>query len=52
MDGFIDVRVVAHEAHYEARCQCGWTGGEAASVEWSELSLLGHMDKAHAEAIK
>jgi len=51
MNGFIDVEVHAHEAHFEARCSCGWCGGESASVDWSELALLGHFDSAHKEAI-
>jgi hypothetical protein len=45
MDGFVQVRYVDHEAHYLARCACGWEGGEAGAIEFSELSLLGHFDR-------
>ena len=51
MEGLIVVKVLSHEAHFEARCQCGWVGGESGSVDWCELALLGHFDSSHAEAI-
>lgn len=51
MNGYIDVNVVAHESYFEARCSCGWCGGESASVDWSELALLSHFDKAHAQEV-
>lgn len=47
--GTIQVEVHDLEAHYEATCACGWTGGEAASIEFSELALLGHFDRMHKE---
>ena len=52
MDGFVQVRYVDHEAHYLAKCACGWEGGEAGAIEYSDLSLLVHFDQHEQEVSK
>lgn len=51
MNGFIDITVHGLETEYTARCQCGWTGTESATVEWAEFDFRGHLAKAHTEEV-
>jgi hypothetical protein len=48
--GIIEVVIDGLETTYTPSCNCGWVGGETATVEWAEFSYVNHHVAAHQEA--